>query len=92
MKAVFMPGGYAALVDDEDFELISSYDWHAEVSADKQNLYAVSKGRLMHRLIIRPKNWQTIDHINQNGLDNQRRNLKLRDRRVKTSGTSQIPS
>lgn len=31
----------------------------------------------MHRLIMEAKNGQEIDHVNRNGLDNRRRNLRF---------------
>jgi hypothetical protein len=70
-----------ALVNDEDFELVSQYNWHIA-----RNRYAVTKTSrknaprkdiLMHRLIMRAEKGQQVDHINGNGLDNRRENLRF---------------
>jgi hypothetical protein len=65
-------GGFA-LVDDEDFERLSKMKWHV-----LNGCYAAhGHGILMHRLIMDVRDNQQIDHINGNGLDNRRCNLRL---------------
>jgi hypothetical protein len=81
MKAVSIPGGYAALVDDEDFELVSEYEWYAVVTKDKTGIGAYDlRGRAMDRLTMRAKPWQIVEHVNKNSLDNQKRNLHVKTR------------
>ncbi len=100
-----------ALIDDEDYELISQYKWH--VQKGKNTYYAVrhittqsqntaknikykQKVIWMHRLIMKNKlkKNEDIDHINGNGLDNRRCNLRIATRsqnhmnRKKIRGTS----
>ena len=69
-----------ALVDDEDFELISQYKWYAHRKT-KRNYYAETtikqKHILMHRLIMNAQDSEEVDHINGDGLNNQRHNLRL---------------
>ncbi len=79
MKRIPLTQGRYALVDDEDWELVSNYNWHLE---KRPNLYyaAASKSGeriAMHRLIMKAKKGQSIDHISSNGLDNQRYNLRF---------------
>lgn len=78
------PGRFA-LVDPEDAERVLSYRWCPAMVAqngDRQYLYAVSSkarpSRYMHRFILGitdPK--VKVDHINHNGLDNRRCNLRV---------------
>lgn len=73
--------GRVALVDDEDYELVSAYNWHI-YEGWTSGPYAVGRikggGRAaakvsMHVLIM---NQRGIDHIDHNGLNNQRSNLR----------------
>ena len=69
------------LIDVEDFELVSKYQWHIENSR-KTIQYAQTnlcvkdsqKTIRLHRLLI--PNVQQVDHINHNGLDNRKSNLR----------------
>jgi hypothetical protein len=72
--------GKFAIVDDEDFEIVSQYKWCAERSSDGLRYYAVRNegGKLvrMHRLIMGfPKG--NVDHRDADGLNNSRSNLRL---------------
>lgn len=86
MREIKLTKGYIALVDDEDYDVLSKYKWQANDS-DKNITYATRSGRdkdnrritvSMHRQILSisdPKVF--VDHINGNGLDNQKTNLRL---------------
>jgi hypothetical protein len=76
---------YFALVDDEDFEELNKYNWH--VTIDKRNhIYAcrhdyrdgkcISTPR-MHRMIMDCPPNLVVDHINGDGLDNRKENLRI---------------
>lgn len=71
--------GMFALIDEEDFELVSPYKWYTRQV--ERTHYANSKnGKLiiMHRLIMGitdPK--VQLDHRNRNGLDNRKDNLRI---------------
>ncbi len=83
MKEIPLTKGYVALVDDEDFDLVSRFTWHAR--EDHRTVYAGTRmpkdGRLvfmrMHRLILNAPSDMQVDHINHNGLDNTRANLRV---------------
>jgi len=82
MKLIQLTQGEYAIVDDEDFKLLSHWKWH--LLKKKTNKYAVRrnpKGKpkniLMHRQILYTRKDQYSDHINGNGLDNRRSNLRL---------------
>lgn len=79
MKLIPLSRGVFSKVDDEDFEKFSQFKWRA--NGEKQSYYAIRtcKGRTvhLHRVIISaPENLQ-VDHINGDGLDNQKANLRL---------------
>lgn len=67
--------GYA-LVDDEDFEWLNQWKWHLLNCREKK--YAIKTGgKTMHRLIMQTPKGMETDHINGNGLDNRRSNLRI---------------
>jgi hypothetical protein len=100
VKNIELTQGQFAIVDDEDFAMLSAYKWHAHKGKGKI-YYAISNidigeraerkffnGRLynarkittcikMHRLIMKPPKNMVIDHINGNGLDNRKENLRV---------------
>ena len=74
MKQIILAKGYVALIDDEDYELVSKYKWYFH-----NNGYArTSHGKTyMHRLIMNVNDKSIeIDHINHNKLDNRKENLR----------------
>jgi hypothetical protein len=80
MRTITLKKGYFALVDDEDYPLISQYNWGVSIRRTGV-VYAIAriKGKtvLMHRLIMKARKGRIIDHKNRNGLDNRRANLRF---------------
>ena len=90
------------LIDDDDFGLICDYKWYIQSVSECK--YAVARTTLpngkikvilMHRLIIKPLDCYEIDHIDGNGLNNQKDNLRtcrhrdnIRNRRKHKKGSS----
>lgn len=74
--------GKTILVDDADYEYLSQFTWWVQKA--KNTLYAIrynpetKKRQLMHRLLFNLTDSRVfIDHINHNGLDNQKNNLRI---------------
>lgn len=65
-----------AIVDDEDFELVSQFDWREMRSGSFEHVYAAARIR-MHRLIMDAPRGMMVDHINGDTLDNRKCNLRL---------------
>jgi hypothetical protein len=86
MKTIKLSQGMVALVDDEDYEKLIIHKWFVSKNnsgkiyyahrrakkADKRNTQQIA----MHREIIGDKEGFIIDHINRNGLDNRKENLR----------------
>jgi hypothetical protein len=76
-----LAAGVQAVVDASDFGLISGHGW----SLDPRGRYAVAYSDLcdlsrrvwMHRLIMNPLPHEVVDHIDGDGLNNQRSNLRI---------------
>lgn len=79
MKSVTLSNGMTALVDDEDFDLVSAIRWHAVQRRNSRYAQAMHNGKtvLMHRLVMSAGKGRIVDHINGNGLDNRRENLRF---------------
>lgn len=84
MKKIPLTQGKFAIVDDADFEWLSQYKWRIQ-NKRNGNYYARCSMKLsgkwvtqtMHRLIMNAEKGKDVDHINHNGLDNRRQNLRI---------------
>lgn len=87
MKEIILTQGKVALIDDEDYDELNKYKWFAHAS---RNTFYASRNSdrndsedhkqhtiKMHRVIMNPPSDMKIDHINGNGLDNRRENLRI---------------
>ena len=89
MKKIPLTQGKFAIVDDEDYNLVSKYPWSLDSPKHAHTSYAICTmytGRInnksimcrmkLHQLIMRPPKDIHIDHINRNGLDCRRSNMR----------------
>ena len=80
MKEIKLTPNKVALVDDEDYDLVSSMKWHLDkgYARHAQRINGKVKHIFMHRLILNAINSDLyVDHINKNTLDNRKSNLRL---------------
>ena len=90
MKEIALSQGKVAIVDDEDYEALSSFRWCAQRGGNtfyaKRHVTRHGGGQTtvkMHRLVLERKLGRTLakgehtDHINGDGLDNQSENLRV---------------
>ncbi len=77
--------GKFAIVDIEDYEKLKTYKWYLRGGKTSRTYYAIrtvgtGKNRKcisMHRAIMNAPDGMFVDHINGNGLDNRKANLRL---------------
>src|SRR5258706_8507914 len=78
MKEIQLTKGTIALIDDEDFERVSKHSWSYKDSGSGYAQTTIRyKGVSLHRFIMNAKDGEIIDHINGNGLDNRKENLRF---------------
>lgn len=102
MKEIPLTQGCVALVDDEDYQLLNSFTWftHRTRSSNYARNNAYNDGtrihQYMHRIVLGIKDAAIhVDHVNGNGLDNRRQNLRMasqfenaRNRQLNRNNTS----
>jgi hypothetical protein len=67
--------GYEAIIDASDAPLVSDVNWCA--CHDSGHVYAMGNRQRMHRVIMAAPPGVEVDHIDRNGLNNTRTNLRL---------------
>lgn len=82
MKKLILSGNYEVLLDDEDYEIISKMSgWYIskeENNNARTNYVTHDKYGRLHRYLLGVTDRSIlIDHIDRNGLNNQRKNLRI---------------
>jgi len=84
METIQLTLGKVALVDKEDFERVNQYKWCAHNHG--HTFYALrrvgKKISYLHQFIMDNPSGEDIDHINHDGLDNRRANLRVVSRSI----------
>jgi hypothetical protein len=83
MRYINLTQGLQAIVDDEDREYLCKSKWHVLREHDRcyagrtePNINGKHVAILMHREIMKTPKGMDVDHINGDGLDNRRINLR----------------
>lgn len=87
---VHLSKGYKAIIDSADANIASQYSWRADIGRRKdgsiRTVYARSERRnsdgsrdviLLHRLLLSPEERMHVDHIDGDGLNNRRCNIRI---------------
>jgi len=100
--------GHVAIVDADDYPLVSAHKWRANEKYRVDGALCVHAMRtikvdgketaqFLHRLLMNAPSGAQVDHIDGNGLNNTRANLRLctnaengRNRRIQTNGSSRF--
>lgn len=80
MKQIPLTQNQFALVDDEDFEYLNQWKWYAHKRGS--SFYARRKltrrdGIYMHTALMNTPPGLVVDHVDFNGLNNQKNNLRI---------------
>lgn len=74
-------GGLVTLVDNEDYDYLMQWKWYVDTIGNvqyvKRNDKASGKKIYLHREVMNPPKDRVIDHIDHNGLNNQKSNLRI---------------
>lgn len=86
MKEIVLSNGMSAIVDDEDFLAVSARKWYPLKKGPRlwyaQHTFWEKEHKrhsklFMHRVVMNAPKGKHIDHINGNGLDNRKGNLRF---------------
>lgn len=87
-REIYLPSGHVALIDEKDWPRVKPYKWRATGRGNRYNLTRYVHAQIMqpegkrrwvllHRLITGAPRGFDVDHINHDGFDNRRSNLRI---------------
>jgi hypothetical protein len=77
--------GVYAIVDEADYDKVYQHKWYPSFTSNtvyvwrpyRQKEGMGDRNQMLHRMLLAARAGQVIDHINHNGLDNRRENLRF---------------
>ncbi len=80
-RLIKLTQGRYTRVDVEDYEELNKVKWHLFEDKKKKKFYAVRtedrRNVFMHRRIMNAPGGTIVDHVNRDGLDNRKANLRI---------------
>ena len=85
MKVIILPQKTSIMVDDEDYDRVNTFTWysyrHRRTQYVRSTVWDAKRKKhlhfYLHRILTGAIPGESIDHINGNGLDNRRSNLRF---------------
>jgi hypothetical protein len=85
MKEISLNKGFTTQVDDEDYKYLNQFKWRVAIynhtSYARRTLWIKGENRSislhMHRVILNVPIGMQVDHIDHNGLNNQKSNIRI---------------
>lgn len=79
MAMIELTQGKCALVDEEDYKRVNQFKWCVTRRGNLEYAHRRDGNKFikMHRFILDVQDGEMIDHVNGNGLDNRKSNLRL---------------
>ncbi|PWU04799.1 MAG: hypothetical protein C5B43_04135 [Verrucomicrobia bacterium] len=76
MRKIILTKRLFSEIDDEDFERVSKYNWSFDGNG---YAFRIEKGKIikLHRFIMNCPKGMEVDHIDGDGLDNRKSNLRI---------------
>lgn len=74
MKKIITKEGKEVLVDDEDFEYLSEFDWG--MAKDYPRTTIQNTSYYLHKMVMGVSSDSLVDHVDGNTLNNQKSNLR----------------
>lgn len=97
MPSLTLPSGHKVLFSEEDAPLVRRLKWytcqlfgHVYARSGPSKRPADNK-KMMHRLILKPAPGLNVDHVNGDGLDNRRENIRVCTQSQNLANRKQTP-
>jgi len=68
-------GNYVFFIDDDDLPLFNKYSW--KIHRNRGEPAYLSTTVMFHRLVVDAPRGAVVDHINNDGMDNRKSNLRI---------------